>query len=154
MSSNCYDSANWKYSFFLALFDGTEGRFLKNKKKVLRKLVRKIAPLVRKVKLINRKVIQFNESDFAACVSDGTTFTNKSELLENLKANKNISLVHPGECLNCSVENVCKPIVLPKIYRKINNKTCEALIERCEAFRDNGTVAEGNYQCAKNDVFH
>ena len=154
MSSNCYDSANWKYSFFLALFDGTEGRFLKNKKKVLRKLVRKIVPLVRKVKLINRKVIQFNESDFAACVSDGTTFTNKSELLENLKANKNISLVHPGECLNCSVENVCKPIVLPKIYRKINNKTCETLIERCEAFRDNGTVAEGNYQCAKNDVFH
>ena len=110
--------------------------------------------MVRKVKLINRKVIQFNESDFAACVSDGTTFTNKSELLENLKANKNISLVHPGECLNCSVENVCKPIVLPKIYRKINNKTCETLIERCEAFRDNGTVAEGNYQCAKNDVFH
>ena len=105
------------------------------------------------MKLINRKVIQFNESDFAACASDGTTFTNKSELLEKLKANKNISVVHPGECLNCSVENVCKPIVLSKIYHKINNKTCEALIERCEAFRDNGTVVEGNYKSTKSGVF-
>ena len=106
------------------------------------------------MKLINRKLLQFNESDFAVCASDGTTFTNKSELLENLRANKNISVVHPGECFNCSVENVCKPIVLPKIYQKIINKTCEALIERCEIFRDNGTVAEGNYQCTKNEVFH
>ena len=110
--------------------------------------------MVRKVKLINRKVNQFNESDFAACASDGTTFTNKSELLENLLANKNISLVHPGKCLNCSVGNVCKPIVLPKISRKINNKTCEALIKKCEAFRDNGTVVGGNYHCTKNEVFH
>ena len=151
---------------FEAQIDGTRKRYFR--KKILR----------RKLPLCTRKAIQSNETDFVVCASDGNTFTNRSELCENLRANRSLSVVHPGECGNCTTENVCLSGLLPKRYvrprkafrllRKFlgkklnisggnktnetnafnirfNNSTCQKLIAKCEAFRDNSTIITGNW---------
>ena len=130
-----------------------------------------------KKKILRRKAIQANETDFVVCASDGNTFTNRSELCENLKANGSLSVVHSGECGNCTIENVCLSSLLPKKYARprrafrllrkflgkklnissgnntnetnafnipISNSTCQKLIAKCEAFRDNSTIITGN----------
>ena len=99
---------------FQAQIDGHRRGYLK------RKISRKIIPVVLRgnLRLCNRKAIQANETDFIVCASDGNTFTNRSELCENLKANRSLSVVHPGECGNCSIKNVCLSSLLPKKYAK------------------------------------